>query len=157
MKLQGMPLVGAFFKGADGGSTSSEFVLLSSLVGVVTVQGKDMTMPLGIALAGVGLGVGLFALARAMAKAGKPAAEPEAKPVEPASKPVAAVVAFILGFGLLAGCSALSVDAQYKDTIRRVGEVGPRIAGDIKPTDAGGEARKQAFLDLVEECQRVSR
>lgn len=55
---------------------------------------------------------------------------------------------------LATGCATLT-GAPYKDALKRVGEVGPRIADDIKPVNAGGEARKAAFLDLVAECQRL--
>ena len=51
----------------------------------------------------------------------------------------------------VAGCAG----AGYKVALQKVGDIGPRIAGDIRPTDAGGEARKQAFLDLVEECRSL--
>ena len=53
--------------------------------------------------------------------------------------------------GAVAGCAGTG----YKIALQKVGDIGPRIAADIKPTDAGGEARKQAFLDLVEECRSL--
>lgn len=53
--------------------------------------------------------------------------------------------------GALSGCAG----AGYKVALQKVGDIGPRIANDIKPSDAGGEARKQAFLDLVEECRSL--
>ena len=59
-------------------------------------------------------------------------------------------VVLICALGL-AGCAG----AGYKVALQKVGDIGPRIAGDITPKDAGGEARKQAFLDLVEECRSL--
>lgn len=55
----------------------------------------------------------------------------------------------------LSGCAALTGAAPYKDALRRVGDVGPRIADDIRPTDAGGEARKAEFLRLCDEARRL--
>ena len=65
--------------------------------------------------------------------------------------PRARALLILGGALLLAGCSC----GPYKDALRRVGEVGPRIEADIKPTSEGGQARKEAFHDLVIECQRL--
>ncbi len=53
---------------------------------------------------------------------------------------------------LLSGCAC----GPYKEALRRVGEVGPRIEADIHPEGPGAQARKDAFHDLVIECQRLS-
>jgi hypothetical protein len=55
-------------------------------------------------------------------------------------------------FLLLAGCAAT---APYKDALGRIGEIGPRIAEDIKPDGPGAQARKDEFLRLCEECRRL--
>ena len=53
----------------------------------------------------------------------------------------------------LGGCAAVS--APYKDALKRVGDIGPRIADDIRPENDGAAARKQAFLDLCAECRTL--
>lgn len=62
-----------------------------------------------------------------------------------------AVLAGALALVSLAGCAG----GPYKDALKRVGDVGPRIAEDIRPTDAGGEARKAEFLRLCDECRTL--
>lgn len=51
----------------------------------------------------------------------------------------------------LAGCAC----EGYKQALRSVRDVGPRIEADIKPADAGGEARKQAFHDLLQQLNAM--
>ena len=62
-----------------------------------------------------------------------------------------AVLATALLVAGLAGCAG----GPYKDALKRVGDVGPRIAADITPSDAGGEARKAEFLRLCDECRTL--
>ena len=60
------------------------------------------------------------------------------------------VTTLLLVAAAVAGCAA-----PYKDALRRIGDIGPRIAGDIKPDNPGGEARKAEFLRLCDECRTL--
>lgn len=103
-KLKGLPVVGALFKGAEGGSTSSEFGLLAALVAVATANASTMSLALGICLGGLGVGVGLYALSRARAKGEAFAAATKAGPSAPAA---ALLLALFLPAILLSGCQAI--------------------------------------------------
>ncbi len=53
--------------------------------------------------------------------------------------------------GAVAGCASPAA----KDALRRVGDIGPRIAADIHPDNPGAEARKDEFLRLADECRKL--
>lgn len=106
-KLKGLPLVGALFKGADGGSTTSEFGLFTALIGVAAANASTMSLALGIALGGIGLGVGLYANSRGRLKA--------ERTVAASTRPgkVAALLAIVILPGLLlGGCAAAGAGAD---------------------------------------------
>src|SRR5690242_14360231 len=126
-KLKGLPVLGAFFKGAEGGSTSSEFGLLAALVAIATANASSMTLALGLCLGLLGVGVGLFAIARGRVKV------EAAVTATPAKAPAAAaLLLLLLPSVLLAGCSC----TLERDALARVGDVIPRVADDIHPTNA---------------------
>lgn len=56
----------------------------------------------------------------------------------------------------LTGAACASVQ-PYKDALARIGDIGPRIADDIKPDNPGGEARKAEFLRLCDECRTLGK
>lgn len=51
----------------------------------------------------------------------------------------------------MAACASPAAE----DALRRIGDIGPRIADDIRPQDEGAAARKAEFLRLCEECRRL--
>lgn len=65
------------------------------------------------------------------------------------------VLSAILVLCFLVFCAYGCAGGPYRDALRRVGDVGPRIADDITPSDPGGEARKAEFLRLCDECRTL--
>lgn len=63
---------------------------------------------------------------------------------------IAASLLLVAG-GFLSGCAC----SAYKQALRAVRDTGGRIEQDIKPSDPGGEARKEAFHSLLEQLRSM--